>query len=441
MGTAFVWAGFFAMMIVSSCSAIKLICFYTNWAQYRPGVASFTPKNIEANLCTHLIYSFATISSSHQLNFSQWNDDSFYEDFNRLKMKNPGLKTLLSVGGWILGTEPFTNMVSPGSNRKAFIDSVSPFLRNHGFDGLDLSWQFPGSRGSPPEDKSRFTVLIQELSKEFFNEALQTGRERLLLSATVPSERGTIITGYEISAISRDLDFFNVQTFDFHGFWQNMTGHVSPLYRDRQRTAALPHSSVDSAMRYWRDNGAPAEKLILGVPFYGQTFKLSSSDTGVGAPISGHGAVSPYITEGSMWPYYEICQFRKGATTVWIEEQKVPYSYKGAEWVGYDNIESIKLKVEYLKAKGFGGAMVWALDMDDFTGTFCNEGKYPLLQALHAELNPGWCSNKADDLYQDPQNPARFYICNSQKGDSFFCPKGMLFFEACKCCNWPVQGA
>ncbi|XP_069094531.1 chitotriosidase-1-like isoform X3 [Pleurodeles waltl] len=380
MGTAFVWAGFFAMMIVSSCSAIKLICFYTNWAQYRPGVASFTPKNIEANLCTHLIYSFATISSSHQLNFSQWNDDSFYEDFNRLKMKNPGLKTLLSVGGWILGTEPFTNMVSPGSNRKAFIDSVSPFLRNHGFDGLDLSWQFPGSRGSPPEDKSRFTVLIQELSKEFFNEALQTGRERLLLSATVPSERGTIITGYEISAISRDLDFFNVQTFDFHGFWQNMTGHVSPLYRDRQRTAALPHSSV-------------------------------------------------------------ICQFRKGATTVWIEEQKVPYSYKGAEWVGYDNIESIKLKVEYLKAKGFGGAMVWALDMDDFTGTFCNEGKYPLLQALHAELNPGWCSNKADDLYQDPQNPARFYICNSQKGDSFFCPKGMLFFEACKCCNWPVQGA
>ncbi|XP_078500828.1 chitotriosidase-1-like [Lissotriton helveticus] len=440
MGTGCAWTGFFIMMILSSCSATKLICYYTNWAQYRPGVASFTPQNIDPNLCTHLIYSFAGISSSHKLNTSQWNDEQLFEDFNRLKTKNPGLKTLLSVGGWLLGTKPFTDMVSTDINRKAFVDSVPLFLRNHDFDGLELNWQFPGSRGSPPEDKTRFTVLIQELSKEFHEEAVRSGRDRLLLSAAVASERGTVISGYEISAISRDLDFINVQTFDFHGYWQNRTGHVSPLYRDRQRTASLPHSSVDSAMRYWRDNGAPAEKLILGVPFYGQTFKLSSSDTGVGAPISGHGAVSPYITEGSMWPYYEICKFRNEATTVWIEEQKVPYSFKGAEWVGYDNTESIKLKVEYLKAKGFGGAMVWALDMDDFTGTFCDKGKYPLLQALHAELNPGWCSNKADDLYEDPQNPAKFYICTTQKGQSFFCPQGMLFFKACKCCNWPVQG-
>lgn len=438
MGTLCVWSGFLAMMILYSCSATKLICYYTNWAQYRAGVARFTPENIDAKLCTHLIYSFASISSNHQLNFSQWNDEPFYEDFNRLKINNPGLKTLLSVGGWIFGTQPFTDMVSKDSNRKAFIDSVPPFLRRHGFNGLELHWLFPGSRGSPPEDKTRFTVLIQELLKEFQAEALGTGRDRLLLSAAVPSERGTIDTGYEISAIARNLDFLNVQTYDFHGYWQNMTGHVSPLYRDRQRTGSLPYSSVDSAMKYWRDSGAPAEKLILGVPLYGQTFKLSSSDTGVGAPISGHGAVSPHIQEGSMWPYYEICTFRQGATTVWIEEQKVPYSYKGTEWVGYDDIKSITFKAEYLKAKGFGGAMVWALDMDDFTGTFCNKTKYPLLQALHTQLNPGWCSNKADDLYEDPQNPARFYICTGQRGESFFCPRGMLFFKACKCCNWPA---
>lgn len=35
----------------------------------------------------------------------------------------------------------------------------------------------------------------------------------------------------------------------------------------------------------------------------------------------------------------------------------------------------------------FGGAMVWTIDMDDYLGTFCNQGKYPLINVLHKALN------------------------------------------------------
>ncbi|NXG60977.1 CHIA chitinase, partial [Hemiprocne comata] len=169
-----------------------------------------------------------------------------------------------------------------------------------------------------------------------------------------------------------------------------------------------------------------------------------------------------------------ICSFLdSGATQAWDAPQDVPYAYKGNEWVGYDNIKSFNIKVDWLKKNNFGGAMVWALDMDDFTGTFCKEGKYPLITTLKkglglqnddcvppAQPNPpitqapsqggggsggnpggsggsGFCAGKANGVYADPTNKRNFYNCVNGETFKQSCQEGLVFDTSCSCCNWP----
>jgi len=85
---------------------------------------------------------------------------------------------------------------------------------------------------------------------------------------------------------------------------------------------------------------------------------------------------------------FQICEILKnGATYIWDEEMKVPYAISGDQWIGFDDERSIRNKMKWIKDNGYGGAMVWTVDMDDFTGTFCGgDVKYPLIGAMRFVL-------------------------------------------------------
>lgn len=275
----------------------------------------------------------------------------------------------------------------------------------------------------------------------------------------------------------RLLDFLNVMTYDFHGAWDSFTGHNSPLYRSSFDDNDNIYYNVDFAMKYWKDQGAPAEKLMVGFATYGRTFRTASAAHGVGAPASGPASAGPYTREAGFWSYYEICTFLQGSSLNWIDEQSVPYAVKGNEWVGFDNRQSYAIKAQYLKDNHYGGAFIWALDLDDFLGQFCGQGNYPLISHLRSLLGTDFpitppttrpptsstegavpptdvgtgaptkstttpvsesdfCAGKADGLYANDKNENAFHQCFNGQSYLHSCPPNLAFNDKCKCCDW-----
>ena len=161
-----------------------MAAYYTGWSAYK----GYTPSQVPAGKLTHLNYAFAKINpSTGRIELADpANDRKNFAAMRALKNKHKQLKTLISIGGWDYSTY-FSDVASTSARREAFAQSCLEFILEHGFDGIDIDWEYPVAGGLPgnsnrPQDKQNFTLLAAPFATSWM-QGKQDGRRYYLTIA------------------------------------------------------------------------------------------------------------------------------------------------------------------------------------------------------------------------------------------------------------------
>ncbi|XP_064456964.1 uncharacterized protein LOC135367604 [Ornithodoros turicata] len=364
-----------------------VVCYWNSQSWRRPAPFTYSVEDIPADQCSHLVYSSATIDShTYNVTFDGTTFDANHANFDSvatLKRKNPSLVLLLRVGRCHDGNDNvFSAMANSSEGRGSFAKSAFAWMERYGFDGIALGWCKPASK-----DRENLVAVVKELRKELS----QVNRKTYIL-LEVPVAKELLQTGYNLTELARYVDYFHAKAYSLRGSWLNYTDVHSPLRKRPFEDQALANLNVNEGVYLLAKLGTPREKILLGIPFYGQSYTLANeTNHGLKAPLrkdSPLGQPGQYTNHSGILAYFEICKalLEHNLTRQWDSRALCPYAYNGDQWVGYEDEKSIYHKVRLIETKHYGGVAVYTIDMDDIVG-LCGR-KNNLLKAVQAYLNP-----------------------------------------------------
>ncbi|KAM4125597.1 hypothetical protein ACB094_01G321300 [Castanea mollissima] len=318
--------------------------------------SEFPISDINSALFTHLICAFADVnSSSYELSVSSTDEQYFSAFTNTVRQKNPSVNTLLSIAGGSANYTLLSNMVSKASYRKSFIDSSIKIARLYGFQGLDLCWV----SANTSSDMTNTGLLFQEWRAAVNSEAKNSSKKELILTAAVQYSPDLDTVSFPVDSIRSNLNWVHVMAYDYHmPEWSEYTGAHAALYDPSSQV------NTDYGIGAWIGKGLSASKLVLGLPFYGYAWTLKNpKDNAIGALATG-----PAISaDGGAMSYKEIKNYvqRYRAAIMYNATYVVNYCTVRSSWIGFDDVEVVRIKVSYAREKKLLGYFVWQVPYDD----------------------------------------------------------------------------
>lgn len=212
--------------------------------------------DIKFRMCNVVNYAFFSVNANGELTVN--NPTLVPQLIAKAKANNARIFMGINDGAGD-GKTNFKNMAATAAGRNHFIGDVMNKVRQYGFSGVDVDWEFPST--SDGSDAS-FTALMKELSdslhrdaKYYLSAALTAGKYAGSIRDAIKAE----VFGY--------ADFFNIMAYD-----------------DFSTTVPYKHHSdytlATTCLNYWlTTRGMPKEKCVLGFPAYGRASGITQSGT------------------------------------------------------------------------------------------------------------------------------------------------------------------
>ncbi|ORX98379.1 glycoside hydrolase, partial [Basidiobolus meristosporus CBS 931.73] len=272
-----------SVTIILSPSALAaddkvIVGYYVPWGNVQPSQLSY-------DKVTHINYGFGVLTKKDDPTNIFIDADYDGTAIRQLKqLATPkGVKVQISIGGWT-GSQTFSLVARDPLLRQKFINNALVFVRKNtkpegqtpdgwDLDGIDIDWEYPAREGAvcnvyDAADSANYLTLLKELraalDKEF-------PTEHKLITAAVRVQPFDGPGGNplnDVSAFAPYFDFINVMAYDINGGWSATTGPNAPFDYD---TKGGDPFSFRQASKAWLNAKWPANKLVMGLPFYGRS--------------------------------------------------------------------------------------------------------------------------------------------------------------------------
>jgi len=305
-----------------------------------------------------------------------------------LRRRHPGLQLLVSIGGWDT-TPQFSDIaLTPASRAKFARSCIRLFIQQQRVNGIDLDWEFPVRGGlipSRPQDRADATALVRQLREQLDVVGRRTHQHYLLTVATPAGtwqEGGaySVSDSYDLAALVPYVSWLNVMTYDMNTIFSPYSGFNTPMSADRRDPTPEPQRAWDNltgAVRYYEAHGVPADKIMLGMAFYGRGF------TGVSARYEGRYSRFTGVMAETPWKTIESRMLTDPHwVRYWSSTAEAPWLYDARRhaFFTYDDPQSLALKGAFVRRAHLRGAMIWVLGDDD--------ARNSLLHGLLSGLRP-----------------------------------------------------
>jgi len=364
----------------TSAPRMRVVGYLASWGVRSKGtrIAQLPAKDL-----TDIFYAFAQVTPDGRVTLGDpcidvgvcdslttaVNAGGNFAELRRLKERNPNLKLVISIGGWTRSGR-FSDASLTDSTRQLFATSaIETYMRqtNGLFDGIDIDWEYPtggGMKGNVEraEDKDNFILLLAELRKQLDAQGAVDHKHYELAIALGAGPRA--IANVDMKRVASLLDFINVMTYDYHS-GGTTTGFNSPLYA--AKGDPTPAYNIDATIHRLLDAGVPPNKLLVGIPFYGRGYgNVESTNSGLFQTASGR--PSDWRDRDGDWSVLSKTRLKDPRyVRYWEADARVPYLHDSTSgtWVSYDDPQSVREKVRYVREHALGGVMIWELGGDD----------------------------------------------------------------------------